>query len=169
VPFGSGLVADKNGTFHAMWSEVANGPTNLWTRTISFSRPRQSAALPQIDALADITDRVVSHITNVRFDHLENLISFDLTVTNKSDTPVATPILVIVDDPSQNSGLSASNADNGKAANGAAWELRVSQDVLGCEHDTEPRTLSFHLRRTSNDWTDYPTLEVPIRIYGKLR
>jgi hypothetical protein len=167
VPFGNAVVADATGAFHPIWSEVANGPTNLWTRTISFQLPGQNGAQLTIDGLNDISDRVVSHTTNIRFDHLDNLITFDLTVTNKSGTPVGGPILAAVTSPNKNLELSANNADSGRSDGVAVWKLQVSHDVLACEHDTEPRTLSFRLDRDPDDATHYEALKLLVRIYGK--
>jgi hypothetical protein len=169
VPFGVALVADATGAFHPVWSEVANGPTNLWTRTISFEMPAQSRVLPTVEGLTDVSDRVASHITNIRFDHLENLIAFDLTVSNKSDAPVGVPILAAVTDSTKNLEISSYNADNGKGAGMSLWELQVSGDALASEHDTEPRTLSFRLDSTPDDQTHYSPVDLLVRIYGKLR
>jgi hypothetical protein len=168
VPAGNALVADRNGSFHPIWSEVANGPTHLWTRTISLQLPGKAARVPTSDGLTDISERVVSHITNVQYDHLENLVAFDITVTNKSDKAVDGPMMIVATGARGKSVLAAGNADNGKEYDGALWELQIPRDGLSREHSTEPRTLTFHLdiknAEVSGEYTPY---EIPLRIYGR--
>lgn len=169
-PFGDAIVADQSGTFHPIWNEVANGPTHLWTRTISFRESRDSTPLLTLDGLIDISDKVVSHISNVRYDRLGNLVAFDITLTNKSETTFASPILLVVTNGSGQLELSADNSDNDKSGDGALWELQIPSDGLACEHSTEPRTLTFHVSSTvsEDDLANYKSFDVPLRIYGKL-
>lgn len=164
VPFGNALVADSGGAFHPVWNEVANGVTNLWTRTISLRNPQQISIAPTLDGLVDISDKVVTHISNVRFDHLESLVAFDITVTNKSQTAIAGPIFVSAAVASLEPADFAGNADTASHDGRALWELRTSSDGLSCEHSTEPRTLIFRMVSKSGD-----ELDIPLKIYGKLQ
>jgi hypothetical protein len=170
IPFGNALIADWSGAFHPIWSELDNGSAHLWTRAISLQAPLKDASVPDLDKLTDISDRIVSHVTNVRYDHLGNLITFDVTITNKSATTIAGPILVVVTtSPKQQLELSADNADNSKLGDGAFWELRIPSEGLGCQHSTEPRTLSFHMKWNDEDFTQYKPMDIPLRIYGNVR
>jgi hypothetical protein len=163
VPFGNALVADGRGAFHAVWNEVANGPTNLWTRTISLQLPGRPTKMPTLDGLSEISDKVVTHISNVRYDHLENLVAFDLTVTNKSQAAIAGPIVVGEAYPMGHLDSAAANADNTADSGSALWELQVPSGGLECEHATELRTLIFRLIARTDD-----ELDIPLKIYGKL-
>lgn len=163
VPFGNALVADERGDFHAVWSEVANGPTNLWTRTISLQLPGRRMKIPTLDGLSEISARVVTHISNVRYDHLENQVAFDLTVTNKSQAVIGGPIVIGEVHPMGHGDSAAANADNMAGSGSALWELPVPSQGLECEHATEPRTLIFRLIARTDD-----ELDIPLKIYGKL-
>jgi hypothetical protein len=118
VPAGSTLVADKNGGFHPIWCEIANGPTELYTRTIAVSNTTDKPILPTLDGLTDVTTQCVVHVSNVRFDHLGSLIAVDVTVTNKSVEPLYGPLRIAMA-PSKKLQVAADNADNGKAGEGA--------------------------------------------------
>ena len=167
VPAGDALVADRSGSFHPIWSEVANGPTSLWTRAIALHVAGKSTAVSTLDGLADISDSVVSHISNVRYDHLDNLVAFDITVTNKSAKTVDGPIVVVATSPRGKSVPAAGNADNGKEYGGALWELQIPSKGLECEHSTEPRTLTFHIGSKSGEASGYMPYDIPMRIYGR--
>lgn len=163
VPFGNALVADRGGVFHAVWNEVANGPTSLWTRAISVQAPGNPATKPTLDGLSEISDRVVTHISNVRFDRLDSLVAFDLTVTNKAQASIAGPIVVGAADPTAHLEESAGNADNIGDRDGALWELTIPAEGLECEHSTELRTLIVRINSKDGD-----ELDIPLKIYGKL-
>ena len=163
LPSGNALVADRSGVFHPMWSEVANGPTNLWTRTISMQVPGKTTMKPTLDGLSEITDRVVMHTSNVRYDRLEGLVAFDVTVTNKSQAAIAGPIVIAATGLIGNLEHAAGNPDNNAADNSVLWELQIPAEGLGCEHTTEPRTLTFHVTSGNGD-----RLDIPLKVYGKL-
>jgi hypothetical protein len=141
-PAGTSLVADKNGAFHPIWSETANGPTELYTRTITVGPP--AATPPTLDGLTDVTERCVVHVANVRFDHLGSLVAIDVTVTNKSIGTLSGPIRIAL--PPMKPGqlqVAADNADNGQTGAGALWELPLPNGNLAGEQSTDPRTLTF--------------------------
>lgn len=167
---GNALVADRTGVFHPVWSEVSNGSTHLWTRAVSFQLPKQSKLSPRADGLADISDKVVVHISNARYDHVENLLAFDLTLANKGEGAILGPVLIEAGRPSGWLELSAENADNHKLGDGAVWELQISLDGLRCEQETQSRTLIFRIRKR-NDVTlaDYRGLEIPMKFFARLR
>ena len=164
VPFGTALVADIAGSFHPIWNEVANGPTHLWTRVISIEAPGKPKAKPTVDGLTEISDRVVTHVNNVRYDQLEHLVAFDLTVSNKSPITIEGPIVVSVSNSIGPAKQLAGNPDNSDVGGISLWELQVPADGLGCEHSTEPRTLTFRMTSKNED-----ELDVPLKFYGKLR
>ena len=168
VPFGNPLVADEAGTFHPIWSEVGNGESQLWTRTVSLQG--QGNNMPTVTGLEDISDKVVSKISNVRYDHLESLVAFDLTVTNKSDSVIAALLVTVVTSPSGQLDFAAENADNRELSNGALWELGIPSDGLGCEQSSDPRTLTFRMNmRNEEDGLGYFNgRDIPLRIYGRL-
>ena len=122
-----------------------------------------STRKPTLDGLTDVSDRFAVHVSNVRFDHVENLIVFDIMVTNKSDATIADPTLVLMENAGSLLNLRANNADNGKNDDSALWELKVPSGELGCERTTEPRTLTFRAEGSSK----YVPYNVPLRIYGK--
>jgi hypothetical protein len=168
VPFGNALVADAAGAFHPIWSEVGNGESHLWTRTVSLQVLDQN--LPTTTGLVDISDRVVTRVSNVRYDHLENLIAFDLIVTNKSESVIAGPLVTVVTTSGDHLDFDPDNADNGKLGDGALWVLEIPPGGLGCEHSSYPRTLSFrmNMRNEADGLGYYNQREIPLRIYGRL-
>ena len=168
VPFGNALVADAAGIFHPIWSEVNNGESHLWTRTVSLEASRPNLLIPT--GLTDISDAVGTGITNVRYDRLGSLIAFDLTVTNKSESVIAAPLAIVMTSSSDHLDFTPDNADNGQSANGALWELRIPPGGLDCEESSYPRTLSFRMERSvqADGLGYYDEREIPVRIYGRL-
>jgi len=167
---GNALVADRTGVFHPVWSEVANGTTHLWTRAVSMGVTIESKRLPNIDGLTDISERIVAHISLARYDHLDHLLAFDLAVTNKAETTIQAPVLIEAGRPSGWLELSAENADNGKSGEGALWELDIPLGGLRCEQETQHRTLTFRInKRTGHTSAEYSGLDIPVRIFGRLR
>ena len=170
VPFGNGLVADTAGIFHPIWAEVANGESHLWTRTVSLDAPRYKLSVPT--TFADISSAVPVTITNFRYDHLENLITFDVTATNKSGYVIASPLIVRVmssrDFPLD---FIPDNSDNGESGNGALWELRIPDIGLDSEHSSYPRTLTFRMKMDvqAEGLGYYGEREIPLRIYGQFK
>jgi hypothetical protein len=168
VPFGNSLVVDRKGVFHPTWSELANGATHLWTRAISLQTPGEVLSMPTTHGLMSIADRVVCHISDVKYDHLGNLVAFDITVTNKSEATIKGPILVVLKGKGGQPELSADNADNGKRGDGALWELQIPIDGLGTEHSTAPRTISLRASLKRKDIVaENELLEIPVEIYGR--
>lgn len=163
VPSGNALAADRDGVFHAMWSEIANGPTTLWTRTISLQAPGIGRMTATLNGLSEISARVVTHISNVRYDRLDHLVAFDLTVTNKSQAAIPGPIVVGTVPPIGQLTQAAGNADGTEGGGRALWGLSIQAETLDCEHSTEPRTLTFHLTSAEED-----ELDIPLQVYGKL-
>lgn len=169
VPFGNALVSDKSGIFHPVWSEVANGETNLWTRAVSIGTPARDIPNVTTAGLSDISDRVVWHVSNVRYDHISNLVVFDITVANKSDASIQGPIVLVLASPSGQPEVSADNADNGELGEGALWKLRIPAQGLQCGHAASPRTLSFHTSVRGEDIVAQNKLIcVALKIYGRL-
>jgi hypothetical protein len=170
VPQGRALVVDRSGAFHPVWSEVANGPANLWTRTISLHAPGRGTPLRK--GLTDISAEVVSHISNVRYDHLDRVIAFDLTVTNYSEATIANPLLVVMPSRTAPPELSAENGDegrNGDLETAAIWELQIPPAGLACGQSAESRTLIFRVNATTgNTAPPYRPFDVPLKFYGKL-
>jgi hypothetical protein len=169
VPFGSALVADKNGIFHPIWSEVANGVTSLWTRTISLQVPHKTLFSLTTDGLSDLSDKLIWHVSNIRYDHLSHLVIFDITITNQSEEDIVEPVLLELGKPSGQPELSADNADNGLLGEGALWRLRVPLDGLWREHNSATRTLSFRTSTKTEDIArENKLINVALRVYGKL-
>jgi hypothetical protein len=168
VPSGNALIADRNGVFHPVWNEMANGATHLWTREVSLRSPGEGIPAAAAAGLESISDKVVWHISDVRYDRLGSLLTFDITVTNKSVVPIAGPIMVVQSAGGAQAELSADNADNGKRGEGAAWELQSGVDALGVERSTEPRTLSFRTSvKPADIMENNMLLEIPLEIYGR--
>ena len=169
IPGGNGLVADRSGTFHAVWDEVTNGAASLWTRTITLSESGENAAVPTLEGLTDVSNKVSFNVSDVRLDQLDDLAAFDLVVTNRSDTTLLSPVLVILASPSGQPEMSAYNADNGKLGDGALWELQLPSGRLAPGHSAEPRTLILRMKIPVKDnLTTYQPAEIPLRIYAKL-
>jgi hypothetical protein len=169
VPSGNGLVADRNGVFHPTWNEVANGATHLWTRAVSLRVSTEGASTPTAAGLMNISDKVVWHVSDVRYDRLGSLVTFDIMVTNKSEATIGGPILVVMTGSGGQAELSADNADNGKRGDGALWELQIPADGLRLEHRTAPRTLSFRTSVKPEDIVaSNKLLEIHLEIYGEL-
>lgn len=168
VPFGNALVADMAGVFHPIWSEVSNGDAYLWTRTVSLEPPKQRP--PLATTLTDISRAVAISITNVRYDQLGNLITFDVTATNKSDLVVAPPLIVQMISNGEPLYFVPDNADNRQSGNGATWELRIPTAGLANEHSSYSRTLSFRmLIDVQTKGLGYHNeRDIPLRIYGQL-
>jgi hypothetical protein len=168
VPSGNALIADQNGVFHPVWNEIANGATHLWTREVSLRSPDEDIPAIAAAGLERISDKVVWHISDVRYDRLGGLLTFDITVTNKSEVTIAGPIVVVQAAGGAQAELSADNADNEKHGEGAAWKLESAADALRVERSTEPRTLSFRTSVKPADIVGNNTLlEIPLEIYGK--
>lgn len=157
TPFGNGLVADVSGVFHPVWAEVANGPGQLYTRSVAVTRDRPVSARLEPAGLDDLTERVVLHSSSVRYDRLGELCSFDIAVTNRSEGTLAGRLRAVMEgdvDPAmlgkapqigtqQSFNLRTTNSDNGQELRGAAWDLRSAEGVLRSGQSTEPRTLTF--------------------------
>ncbi len=169
VPSGNGLVSDRNGVFHPTWNEVANGATHLWTRAVSLRVPAEVISTPTAAGLMNISDKVVWHVSDVRYDRLGRLVAFDIMVTNKSEATIRGQILVVMTGSGGQAELSADNADNGKRGDGALWELQIPADGLRLEHSTAPRTLSFRTSVKPEDIVaSNKLLEIHLEIYGEL-
>jgi len=167
VPFGNALAADAGGAFHPIWNEVDNGEPHLWTRALTLQTPDKRSLT--LAGLIDMSDRLVSHIDNVRYDHRENLVAFDLTLANKSESTIGRPLLVVVTRPNGKLDFSADNADNGNLGDGALWEFQIPPDGLRFEQSTEPRTMIFRMQNRNADGLGYhKPRDVPLKIYGKL-
>ncbi|HVI07422.1 MAG TPA: hypothetical protein VND65_03910 [Candidatus Binatia bacterium] len=159
VPLGNALAADRDGNFHAVWNEVANGPTSLWTAKISVEEPGLQPSV-SLTGLGDVSDLLVSHIANVRFDRIQKNVIFDLTVTNKSSYGIIGPVLARIDFGSRHG--TAENADAMQDDQGL-WKLIGEGEVLGPEHSTAPRSIILGLEGKVGDELDFP-----FRIYARV-
>ena len=166
VPYGHALVADRRGAFHPVWNEVANGAADLWTRTITMQAPGRGMPLP--NGLTDISAKIASHITNVRFDRLDNEVAFDLTVTNHSEATIHRPLFVVMPINGAPPEVSPDNADNEGPEGGAVWELNVPLAGLVGGHSAESRTMIFRVNAKIGGASPlYKPWDVPLKFYGK--
>jgi hypothetical protein len=165
-PYESALLVDHAGAFHPVWVELANGPTELWTRKVVLERPAKNSTYPSVAGLMDITSKVLLSVSNVRYDRLGGRVGVDISVANKTANAIDPPVLVLLAG-NKTKDFSTDNADNYQASSGAIWELNIPEGVLLPNHSTPARTVMLKLLTQAPERPD-SMLSVPLRVYGKI-
>jgi len=121
----TGLVADINGRFHALWADRRNPIQQLYAASIDIIQTKPSS--PELTDYLDITKLIRLVAGSADFNENDGITTFDLQIQNVSDEPIFGPLRVEVsriesgwnDVPT----TEIMNADNKKEGAGAAWKF----------------------------------------------
>ncbi len=144
----SGMAADANGVFHALWIDNRTGVLQLWTTAIIVNGRGIRNGAEDLADLSDVTEKMALDYTNISYDPKTGLVRFDATLTNTSSVPVHGPIKLRVIDLGAGSGVvEALNADNHERGSGAVWDFSnvVKGGALQPGDRTANKSLEFHL------------------------
>jgi hypothetical protein len=145
-----GLAADKDGVFHPFWADARSGTFQIYTASVQVDVPPKDAgtktagvpptppkpAEPAARVEAPLTDKVEFVFDPTRYDAEKKQLDIPVRIRNTSNQPIYAPIRLEVlgfgfpeyeseDDKKRNAenAPSALNASNGKAKEGAVFEL----------------------------------------------
>ena len=144
----TGLAADRNGDFTAVWADRRGGKQELYAARLTVGPP---AAIPRDLSEADVTDRVEVITGTPAYDSAKATVRLPVQVRNVSRQPVYGPIrLDIVDIAKAGGAPTAELADSAGTATGArsvsfAGKLG-SQEVLPARGVSESVVLVLKLR-----------------------
>ena len=132
----SGLAADVDGVFHALWIDRRNGGSELYTARIALiEAPRSDRAAEE-----DVTSRVEIVAGTATFDRARGLVQFPLQLRNVSSDPIYGPIAIRVVKVKETAGQpSASFADSAGRSKVPSFSF---EGKLGSENLLEPLDLS---------------------------
>lgn len=141
------LLVDGSGRFHPIWGDGREGPTSLWTRTVTLG----DAPTPSmnVDHLTDISKLIHIRLTNNRF-HLRSATFFvDLALLNNGANTICGPVRIVADGLRSEYGLpEIDNADNGVRGDGAIWDMtdELEGGMIRPWSPSMPRTLAFKVK-----------------------
>jgi hypothetical protein len=183
-----GLVADRDGVFHAAYIDGRRGRMDLWSVALAVdstlagqTRAMNAAATTTAPAPLpahwdDVTQELELAVGRPTIDFAAGLLSVDVRLVNKSGRAARGPLTVVVDeltdagDAAMGLGnFHAANADSGGTGKGAGWVFRVPGDgILTRGEQSLPRTLEF---RFTGGVPEEPQgyFEPKFRIYGRTR
>lgn len=158
-----GLVADRDGIFHAAWVNGETGALQLWYTSFEVNddllaeiraqnaahRSGESVEVPARHV--DLTQELEFEMSDPGIDFEAGALQVTMRVVNPTSRAIPGPIRVMVDrlvsERSQAMGLRnlrVANADNGEAGEGAMWEFKApSRGVLPPKGKSAPRVLRF--------------------------
>lgn len=143
----TGLVADRNGVFHALWTDDRTGFDQLWTAAIKVTGQAARFGDPALSACADVTDRM--RMSLVSWSNTSNK-SFSVVVRlkNVGATPLLGPLrLRILSITSQVGRVTMVNSDNRATGRGALWNVSGADRASSLPPGgwSQPITLRFAL------------------------
>lgn len=120
----SGMVADANGVFHAVWVDNRSGILQLWAAAVSVNGKAVLNGLQELETLADVSRSVILDFTDTHYDPKTGAAAFYVTMTNTSTVSIAPPIKLRVIGLGAGSGtVQILNADNQQRGTGAVWDF----------------------------------------------
>jgi hypothetical protein len=147
----SGLAADVNGVFHALWTDNRTGMPQLWTAPISVSGGVARNGDPALASLGDVNNKVALEIVDSRLDPASANVEITARLINTSSDTLRAPFKVRV------IGISSQlaevvkplNASNGIKGIGAVWDYTsaVPGGVLAPSAVSELRPMIFSLEK----------------------
>lgn len=170
----SGLIASRN-AFYAFSPNVVLGGEGLCLTILSSageSTPAANQPGIQDSSDEDVTRRIVLLYGRAQsFDRATGMLSIELRLGNRGDTPIRLPIRLEVKQISSQAGkLSVLNADNGLSGPGAMWDL--SSIVAGDQIPPGATTyntfcLLFHIDVTDGSIPTYDLLDAAVSVLAK--
>lgn len=143
----SGLVADRNGVFHALWTDDRTGTDQAWTAPIKVAGDVAKFGDPALSAFADITKQI--RMTLVSWTNESNkTFSFVVRLKNVGATSVEGPLkLRAMSLGSQVGRVTAVGSGNGFTGSGALWDVPAAgrPGSLAPGSTSGPITLRFAL------------------------
>jgi len=135
-----GLDADSDGVFHAAWIDGSSGVMRLAETSFSVPGAASRAVLTERDVSTQV--KLVSE--NCAFDWKANTFRCDMHLENKSPLPVEGPFAVELQNMMVNlTDFATTNADNGRAAEGARWTFDARRLEPGAKSAARPFVWRF--------------------------
>ena len=146
----AGMAADAGGYFHPFWIDNRTGVEQIWTASVSVDGAAVVNGSKELEALADVTDKVTLDFKNGKFDRASGTLSIDAYLGNTSDVMLHPPILVRVLSVDSKIGKpTVENANNHEPGAGAVWdfskEIRDKDTGFAPAEVSAPKRLTFRL------------------------
>jgi hypothetical protein len=161
----SGLAADVEGVFHALWIDRRNGGSELYTARIALTEaPRSDRGAEQ-----DVTGRVEIVAGTATFDRARGLVQFPLQLRNVSSEPIYGPIAIRVVQVKETAGQPSASFADSAAGRGKAPSFSF-EGRLGTENLLDPLDLSEPIvvsikTRAATGWDT----ALDVRVIGRVR
>jgi hypothetical protein len=118
-----GLVAGPDGRFHATWNNGESGVMQLWYTDFEVQLGGQAVGARRVDRTKDITVEVDAPV----IDFASKSISFIVRLKNRTSANIRGPLTLVLDKIDAGlQGVTAANADNGLAGQGASWKFLLN-------------------------------------------
>jgi hypothetical protein len=135
-----GLDADSDGVFHAAWIDGSSGVMRLAMTPFTVA----GSAARAVSSERDVSTQVKLVSENCTFDWKANAFACDMHLENKSPLPVDGPFTVELQNMMVNlTDFATTNADNGRAAEGARWTFDAKRLEPGAKSAVRPFRWKF--------------------------
>lgn len=137
----TGLVADTEGKFHALWADRRLGTQKLYTTIVEVLE--EAPEIPELTEQIDVTKKVNLVAGNANFNENERITEFRIQIQNVSQDPIYSPIELRIC--SIEKGLNDMdtmkiiNSDNKNKSIGAVWDF---SSLLGSENRLDPKEIT---------------------------
>jgi len=144
----SGLAADGDGIFHALWIDNRTGIQQVWTAPIRVPGKAVKYGSLDLSTLEDASDQVTLQLSDAVYDQSANTTTVTARLHNLSAKVFRGPIMVRATHLESELGSPrVLHADNGVSAEGAVWDFTplLRNGQLAPNEDSQPKQLTFGL------------------------
>ncbi len=161
-----GLVAGPDGTFHSAWINGASGVMQLWSKELIVD----TAAVLQASGInhrKDLSGDVTLEVGRSSVDLPTHTVSVTVRLVNALPVAATGPFTVVLEDADGSlRDLRVVNADNGKSAQGAAWNFTVGGKTSLQPHEkSDERVLRWQFMGEPREEARIP-LFAHVRVLG---
>ncbi|MCU1300727.1 MAG: hypothetical protein JWQ87_1011 [Candidatus Sulfotelmatobacter sp.] len=152
---GSGLLSIGDDKFLAVWPSINDGAMELHSAILSRANSSQGGNTDKPPDIGDVTEHsVVLYGGMQEFDVTTSTLTVCLILRNRGSQPMRVPIRLKASEIRSSIGsVTITNATNGVAGEGAAWDISnsLTGDQIPAGASSNPFCLGFHFDRSSAD------------------
>lgn len=138
-----GLVADREGVFHAAWISGKTGTMQVWAQRVAVDARRLCAA-GAIQLSDRVLDEAVLEVGTAKMDTLSRTLTISARLRNTGSAELQGPLHLVLEDASwQVTAVEATNADVGARGAGARWIFPISSGTLKSGQRSDSRLLTW--------------------------
>ncbi len=167
----SGLIADRDGVFHALWVDNRTGVPQVWTAPVSVNGKAIRNGSNELAEMTDATQKAFLLFGRPIYDRSSHTVTVDAVLENTSKEPLRGPIkLRILSLDSRLGQISVANSNNGMTKAGAVWDFteQLENGILNEGKRSRPKRLELRLIETPKTNRPYRDLSQMIEVHAKI-